>query len=165
MEHGDYVERIEDHSEHPDGFDTSEPKGGFIAIFAVATVITLIATMLGIQYYFEQAKEEAVYHEVLAPESDQLKNLRATEDTQLNNYQYVDRAQGSVRLPIDRAMDLLAKEAAENRITYNTKTYPVKTAEQLAAGPGAAVPATGAKPAAKPQGAAPTHATPAPPAK
>ena len=165
MEHGDYVEKLDDHSAHPDGYDSSDPKGGFIAVFAVATVITLIATMLGIQYYFEQAKEEAVYTEVLAPESGQLKNLRAAEDAQLGSYQYVDRAQGSVRLPIDRAMDLLAKEAAENRIVYNTKTYAVKTAAELAAGP-AAAPAPGAKPAmAKPQGAATKNATPAPPAK
>src|SRR5258708_3627854 len=106
MEHGEHREIFDDHSDHPHGFDTTEPKGGFIAIFAIATVITLLATIFGIQYYFEQAFEEQIQTEVLAPESEQLKNLRATEDTQLYSYQYVDRGQGTVRLTIDRAMDL-----------------------------------------------------------
>jgi len=166
MEHGDHREIFDDHSDHPHGFDTTEPKGGFIAIFAVLTVITLLATIFGIQYYFDQAFEEQTQTEVLAPESEQLKNLRAMEDTQLYSYQYVDRNQGTVRLTIDRAMDLLAKEAAENRLTYASKTYPVKTPEQLAGG-GAAAPAQPGAPqtqAAATQGATTTNATP-PPAK
>src|SRR3954447_4623422 len=138
MEHGDHREIFDDHSDHPHGFDTSEPKGGFIAIFGVGIMITLVATVLGIQYYFDQAIEQQTYTEVLAAESDQLKNLHATEDTQLYSYQYVDRAQGTVRLPIDRAMDLLAEEAAEDKLPYPTKPYAVKTAAELAAGPGAA---------------------------
>jgi hypothetical protein len=159
MEHGDHREVFDDHSEHPHGFDTTEPKGGFIAIFGVATVVTLLATILGIQYYFDQAFEHQTYTEVLAADSEQLKNLHTTEDTQLYSYQYVDRAQGTVRLTIDRAMDLLAKEAAENRLPYPTKPYAVKTPEQLAAGPGAAA----APPAAVKPGA--TNATPPPPVK
>src|SRR3982074_3169721 len=116
MEHEDHREIFDDHSDHPHGFDTTEPKGGFIAMFAIATVITLLATILGIQYYFDQAFEEQTQNEVLAPESQPLKTLHAMEDTQLYSYQYVDRAQGTVRLTIDRAMDLIAKEAAENRL-------------------------------------------------
>ncbi len=163
MHNADHREVFDDHSEHPHGFDTTEPKGGFIAVFGIATVITLVATILGIQYYFDQAFEERVQNEVLAPESDQLRSLRASEDTQLYSYQYVDRAQGTVRLTIDRAMDLLAKEAAENRLTYPSKPYAVKTPEQLAAG-GAAVPV--ATPGiAMPQGASTKNATPAPSAK
>ena len=76
----------------------------------------------------------------------------------------VDRAQGTVRLTVDRAMDLLAKEAAENRLTYSSKPYAVKTPEQLAAGGAAAPAAPGPGGAAKPQGATTTNATP-PPAK
>ena len=163
MEHGDHREIYDDHSEHPHGFDTTEPKGGFIAIFAIATVIMLLVTIFGIQYYFDQAFEEQTQNEVLAPESEQLKSLRASEDTQLYSYQYVDRAQGTVRLTVDRAMDLLAKEASENRLTYSSKPYAVKTPEQLAAG-GATVPPPAATGAAKPQGATTTNGTP-PPAK
>jgi hypothetical protein len=166
MEHSDHREVFDDHAEHPHGFDTTEPKGGFIALFGVATVITLVVTILGIQYYFDQAIEQQVYNVVLAPESDQLRDLHATEDTQLSSYQYVDRGQGTVRLTIDRAMDLVAKEAAENKFSYPTQPYRVKTAEELAAGPGAAPAAPGkAVPGKAAPGANTTNATPAPPAK
>ena len=157
MENGEHREIFDDHSEHPHGFDTTEPKGGFIAIFAIATVITLLATIFGIQYYFDQAFEEQTQTEVLAPESDQLRTLRASEDTQLYSYQYLDRAQGKIRITVDRAMDLLAKEASENRLIYSSKPYAVKTAEQLAAG-GAAAPA--GAPGAAPTAATPTAAPP-----
>lgn len=36
-------------------------------------------------------------------------DLHAREDLLLNNYSWVDRAQGRVRIPIDRAMELLAE--------------------------------------------------------
>lgn len=161
MEHAEHREEFDDISEHPHGFDTSEPKGAFIAIFGISVVITLVATILGIQFYYDRVNEEQVYNQVLAPESDQLRNLRAKEDSQLYSYQYIDRERGTVRLSIDRAMDLLAKEAAENRLPYPITPTPVKTAEQLAAG-GATAPAV---PGANPQGATTTNATPPPPAK
>lgn len=38
-----------------------------------------------------------------------LRALRATEDAAMNSYGWVDQTAGIVRIPIDRAMDLLAK--------------------------------------------------------
>jgi hypothetical protein len=37
-----------------------------------------------------------------------LAKKRAAEDSVLNSYGWIDRQQGTVRIPIDRAMDLLA---------------------------------------------------------
>jgi hypothetical protein len=39
--------------------------------------------------------------------SDDLRTLREREDTDLNTYGWVDRSRGVVRIPINRAMDLL----------------------------------------------------------
>jgi hypothetical protein len=49
------------------------------------------------------------------PQLDLLK-LRQVEDNQLNSYAWVDRDNGSVRIPIGRAMELLAERnaAAQN---------------------------------------------------
>ena len=47
------------------------------------------------------------------PEPD-LKQIRAVEDQILGSYAWVDRARGVVRIPIDRAMDLLAARAQGN---------------------------------------------------
>ena len=47
----------------------------------------------------------------IAPSLD-LKALRAAEDAQLHGYGWVDRKAGVVHIPIERAMDLVAQEAA-----------------------------------------------------
>jgi len=47
----------------------------------------------------------------IAPSLD-LKALRAAEDAQLHGYGWVDRKGGVVHIPIERAMDLVTKEAA-----------------------------------------------------
>jgi hypothetical protein len=182
MEHGEHREVIE--LDHPHAFDPSEPKGGFIVLFAVATVITLLLTVAAIVYYFDYAHEEAVYENVLAPPGEQLRELRAKEDGQLYTYGYIEREKGAVRVPIDRAMELTIQEAAAGKYSYPTAPTHVKTAEELAAAAAGTVPPvaggsaaaqgppvgtssgpnTGQAPAAKPQGNT-TNATPAPPAK
>lgn len=137
MSHGDHREEF-DVADHPHGFDTNEPQGKFIALFGAGTVILLVTTVLAIQFYFDNYREQQVYISVLAPESDQLKDLRTKEDTALHSYGYNDREKGEVRIPIERAMDLLAKEAAEDRLPYSTKPVAVKKPEDLAAAEAAA---------------------------
>ena len=39
-----------------------------------------------------------------------LKEFRASEETLINSYGWVDPAKGTVRIPVSRAMDLVAKE-------------------------------------------------------
>ncbi len=92
-------------------FDRQEPKFRFIAMVAGLMVVLLIAVVLGVQAYFDSAKEQQVFVKVMAPESEDLKALRAREDSELYSYRFVDRAKGVVRLPIDRAMKLLVEEA------------------------------------------------------
>ncbi len=62
-----------------------------------------------------------------------LRQLRSEEDVILNHYAWVDKNQGVVRIPIDRALDLIAKD-------------PSLLAPQGAA-PAAAAPAAAAQPA------------------
>lgn len=47
--------------------------------------------------------------------SEDLKALRAAEDAALTTYGWVDRQAGIVRIPIDRAMDLLAERGLPTR--------------------------------------------------
>ena len=48
----------------------------------------------------------------------QIKNLRAREDHVLSSYAWVDQKSGTVRVPIDRAMDMLAQRGLPTR-NYN----------------------------------------------
>lgn len=103
------------------GFDPGEPQAKMIAIFAGATVVLLAVVILAIQAYFDRVYQQQVYEKVLEPPSEQLRDLHAREDSELYSYKYIDRTKGLVRLPIERAMELLAKEAAEDRLPYPTK--------------------------------------------
>ena len=47
----------------------------------------------------------------IAPSLD-LKGLRAAEDAQLHGYGWIDRKAGVVRIPIERAIELMTTEAA-----------------------------------------------------
>lgn len=107
-------------------FDRSEPRMGLVASAFGATVIGLILVVLAVQAVYDHVREQQIYVKVLEPVSEDLKNLRAREDSQLHSYQYVDRASGTVRIPIERAMELMEKEYAEGRLSYSTKPAPVK---------------------------------------
>jgi hypothetical protein len=50
-----------------------------------------------------------------ATADDTLKQLRATEDTTLTTYGWVDRDNGIVHIPIDRAMDLILQRGLPTR--------------------------------------------------
>lgn len=121
-----------------EGFDREEPNAGAIALLGVGVIVVLVAVVIGLQLYYDTLKEEQVYVKVLAPESEDLRNLRAREDTELHSYGYIDREQGTVRLTIDRAMELLVAEAAAGKLPYPTSPYPVKPEEEASGGANAA---------------------------
>ena len=126
-------------------FDRSEPHALLIAGFGIASVIGLIVIILGIQAYFDHLREQAEYEKVAVPVAQDLKNLHSQEDEELNNYKYVDRNNGTVQIPISRAMQLIAQEAAAHKLKYFQKPTAVK----VPGAPGEAAPAAaGAAPAA-----------------
>ncbi len=50
-----------------------------------------------------------------------LKNLRAREDAILHNYGWIDREKGIVRIPIERAMELLVQKGASHSKPMSSK--------------------------------------------
>ena len=50
---------------------------------------------------------------MLVPVAQDLQNLHSQEDEELNTYKYLDRNKGTVQIPISRAMQLIAEEAAQ----------------------------------------------------
>jgi hypothetical protein len=109
-------------------FDTTEPKARVIAIFGISTIVILIVLILGVQAYVDRLEQQEIFVKQLEPVAPDLLALHAREDLDLNSYQYIDRAKGEVRLPIDRAMNLLANEYAEHKVFYPQKPVPVAAA-------------------------------------
>ena len=48
--------------------------------------------------------------------------LRARQDAELNSYGWIDRSNGVVRIPIERAMDLIAQRGLPARTNANSET-------------------------------------------
>jgi hypothetical protein len=137
-----------------EGFDRAEPSAGAITTFMVGSLILLVLTILAIQQYFDHIWNEAVYEKVLAPPSEQLREVRGRDDWNLTHYMYLDKASGQVRIPIEKAMELNLQDAAAGKTFYPAKAYvPKPEIPAAAAAPGAA-PAAGA-PAATPPPAPP----------
>ncbi len=101
--------------------ETREVPFGPLALLAAAFAVLLSATMLGLHLFlgglldgrpFLPAPRERVAPHPPIPLSPlpDLAALRLKEDETLNGYAWIDRKKGTIRLPIDRAMDLLAQE-------------------------------------------------------
>ena len=79
----------------------------------VAAVLLITFFVIMLNEYFVIAREKQVYESVLKPESKELHELRAYEDEILKSYAEVDPDQGIYQIPIERAMELVAKEGSQ----------------------------------------------------
>ncbi|MCC7341276.1 MAG: hypothetical protein IT170_09330 [Bryobacterales bacterium] len=125
---------MSDQYHKPAGFEESVAKGyeqtdvriGFIAWSGVAIVVFLIVTLFAVQSYFDSVQQREEFTKILEPVSEDYRNLRAREDAELYSYKFVDREKGIVRLPIQRAMDLVVAEAKAGAPAHPTARQPVK---------------------------------------
>lgn len=107
------------------GYEESDARVGFIAWSGVGIVVFLIVTILAVQVYFDSIKNQQEFVKLLEPVSEDYRNLRAREDAELYSYKYTDREKGTVRLPIQRAMDLVVSEAQSGSVFYPTRPQRV----------------------------------------
>jgi hypothetical protein len=117
------------------GFEKSEPKTRFIALFMAGTLVVLVGIITGLQWYVDEARQEEIFVKVLQPVSEDLQTLHSREDAELHSYRYTDRTSGAVRIPIERAMELMAAEYAKGKLSYPAKPVPVKQPAPVSATP------------------------------
>jgi hypothetical protein len=136
--HGDHG-----HAGHTDGhfahaYDIRDPNWKVVSIFSFVCLVLFVVTLGAVAAYYYIVRDYEVYNRVLAPEGRDLKALREREDKELHSYGYANEGRTAVRIPIERAMELLVKEAGENRLRYPITPYQVKTAQEAGApNPGA----------------------------
>lgn len=154
--------QLQPHAAADVDYDRREPRSGLIAIISFTTIVVLIGMILGIYWLYVVVYERVDADQYSGAPSRELEAIQAREADQLYKYAYIDKEKGVIRIPVDRAMELIAAEFSKGAVSYNTKTYPVKPeGPGGAAAPPAAPPAPGAPaPAATPANAV----TPAPPA-
>ena len=97
-----------------------------VRFIVVSLIVLLIGTfmvcllVIGIFQYFHSTYLPAQATQIapqLPPEPRveekpylQLQNLRTLEDHVLSSYAWVDQSEGTVRIPVDRAMDIVAQK-------------------------------------------------------
>jgi hypothetical protein len=99
-----------------------------VLIFAGSLVVAALLTHLTIAWLFRYLEREHTAEigppvSIISPPRElpppprlqvqpqmDLQQLRAQEDSRLNDYGWVDRQNGIVRIPIERAMDLIAQQ-------------------------------------------------------
>jgi len=153
---------LQPHSAPEVDYDRHEPRSGLIAIISGATIVVLIGMILGIYWLYVVTYEHIDAEQYSGVPSKELEAIQAREADQLYKYAFIDKEKGIVRIPVDRAMELIAAEFSKGTVSYNTKTYPAKPE-----GPGGASAPPVAPPSAPPgqgaPGAAPANpVTPAP---
>ena len=97
--------------------------GLLVTVLAVMTLTYLIFDYVTDRYSSRQPAASSLAHTraptpephlgINAPE--ELRRLRATENTTLNSYAWVDKENGTVRIPIERAIEVLAKKGLPTR--------------------------------------------------
>ncbi len=93
------------------GYEKKDVSVNKIALWGVISVTLLVVFVVFIMDFFVATREKLVYQEQLQPESVALRELRAREIETLNSYKIIDSTKGIYQIPIERAMQLMAREA------------------------------------------------------
>jgi hypothetical protein len=99
--------------------------GKFLVALVAITMVSLIL-LLGLFKFFQSREDTSVANTVeprkLFPQPQlqqtpvvDLRTIRAEEEQYLNSYAWVDQKKGVVRIPIDRAIEVLAQRGLPSR--------------------------------------------------
>lgn len=93
------------------GYEKRDTNVTKLVIIGVASVVFVIVSIVFLNELFLAEKERLVQEVVLSVESEELKLLRQREVEELTSYQAIDSVPGRYRIPIERAMELIAAES------------------------------------------------------
>ncbi|MCB0272629.1 MAG: hypothetical protein KDD46_06425 [Bdellovibrionales bacterium] len=94
----------------PTGYEKSDVNVKKVVVATVLPAIAIILCLIGLDQYMTIANEKTYYDHVLGVEDSTYKELVQKETETLNNYKVIDKQKGIVRLPIQRAMQLIVQE-------------------------------------------------------
>lgn len=83
-----------------------------VFIYTFVILFLLIGFITMVHEFYIQTMEATVQEQVLTQSNEALRMLHEQEAEILNNYKIIDSEKGIYQIPIDRAMDILAAEAA-----------------------------------------------------
>ncbi|RME25692.1 MAG: hypothetical protein D6800_07330 [Candidatus Zixiibacteriota bacterium] len=99
------------HPEHPKGYEKREANVLGIALTAFAVIALIVIIGIILNDFFIMTREETIYRSELAPISKDRLALDARADSLLTTYGPVDSTGKVFRIPIERAMELIAVDS------------------------------------------------------
>ncbi|MCC6962885.1 MAG: hypothetical protein IT585_06500 [candidate division Zixibacteria bacterium] len=93
------------------GYEKRDVNIVWAGIVTAVIVMIIVLSVAFVDEIFVATKEAMVTQYQLAPENNQLRDLRAREAEVLTTYKLLDPQKQIYRIPIDRAMQVLADEA------------------------------------------------------
>ncbi len=88
---------------------------GWILTSGIVGAILFVSAMAWLNSFFAVSRNQEVYRKVLSLSNPKLAELRAQEAEILNSYGWVDQQKGIVRIPVDKAMEIMTREARAAR--------------------------------------------------
>ena len=98
------------------GYEKSDVNIAKVIIYGLFGIIFLVAVLIFTWDYFTSVKESLVEDMVLKPQAATIRELRARETEELTGYKLLDETKGVYRIPIERAMELIADEAYQEQL-------------------------------------------------
>ena len=97
----------------PGSDDGVDPKVSTTLVVGALGVILTIVVILALQVLFYRTAQREYVTKVVEVGSEKLERTEAEQRKLLEGYRWVDRDNGVVALPIERAMDLVIEENRE----------------------------------------------------
>lgn len=94
-----------------DGYEKKDVNVKMVLIVGIAIIAFIAVCLVFLTDVFVATREKMTSDYVLKPVSVALRELRAKENEELTTYSLLDSKLGIYRIPISRAMELLAEEA------------------------------------------------------
>ncbi|WP_437569061.1 hypothetical protein [Sorangium sp. So ce542] len=107
------TEHAETEHEHA---EADRPPNSLIFVIVIATLLSLVVTVLFVNEVFKATMEREISSKVLEPPNSALRGLRAMEKERLSHYQWASEKDGIVRIPVDQAVALTMKAYQEGRV-------------------------------------------------
>ena len=93
------------------GLDESDPRSSTTLIVGAVGIVLLVVVVILLEVLFYDTAETEYQRKVVAEPPQQLRLLQAEQRERLNSYHWVDRENGVVAIPIERAMELVVRES------------------------------------------------------
>ena len=89
----------------------ADPDTSATIVVGVVGAIVVFAIIVALQALFYNVEASETVSKVYSVAPEQYSRLRADQLETLNSYRWIDRKNGVVGIPIDRAMELVVQEA------------------------------------------------------